>query len=236
VPSGRVISRRVPICPGRDSRFTLRQNLDQGNAWWVYYENPPDTFHPADDPHIELVQLVNGLKESEVNYEGGGFTINEHSQVIARMLAPAGYGGRSIHVVGLHGGVIATYCEPITFQHGLLSPLAMPGEGDIWQGPLCGTSYSFAAPGSPKAPSNNFDEVFVEIGGKKILLSTDAGITPYAPTVGPLAEFLAALRTQLPNGGRFRVNEHGRAFTSNGNIFIGVVPLSQWFKALTPLS
>jgi hypothetical protein len=236
MPAGRVISKRIPTCPGRDSRFTLRRNPDRGNAWWVYYEYPTDTFHPADDAHPELVLLVNTLKQAEVHYEGGGFSINEHGQVIARMSAPAGYGAQSIHVVGLTGGVIASYGETITFDNGTLSPLAPAVEGAVWAGPLCGVSYTFTAPGNPRPPSRNFDEVFVEIEGQIVQLSVDAGIDPYPPIAGPLATFLVALRRRLPIGGRFRVNEHGRAFTSKDNVFIGIVPLSDWFKPLTPLS
>jgi len=202
----------------------------------VYYENPTDTFHAADDSHAELVQLVNDLKESEVNSEGGGFSINEHFQVIARMTAPTPYARQSIHVVGLLGGTVAAYLQPITFDGGALSPLSTPTAGEQWPGPLCGTSYSFAAPNSRKAPSYNLDEVFVEIEGNKVLLSSESGVAPYPPISGPLFIFLASLRHQLPEGGRFRVNEHGRAFTSRDNVFIGIVPLSQWFKALTPLS
>jgi hypothetical protein len=236
MPTSRVISKRIPICPGRDSRFTIRRNPDQNNAWWVYYEYPTGTLHPADQAHPELVGLVNSLKESEVHYEGGGFSVNEHFQVIARMSAPAGYGGQAIHVVALDGGAVVTYDELLVFESGSLSPISTHLEGQVWTGPLCGTSYSFAAPGSPKYPSGNFDEVWIEIAGKKIQLSSAAGIDPYPPSAGPLADFLAALRRRLPEGGRFRVNEHGRAFTSEGSIFIGIVPLEDWFEPLTPLS
>ena len=237
MPTGRVIAKRIPTCPSRNSRFTIRRNSDQGDAWWVYYEYPTDILHPADDAHSELVQLVNALKEAEGNQEGGGFSINEHFQVIARMNAPAGYRGQSIHVVGLDGGEIATYKQTIVFEKGLLSPAATPLEGQVSVGPLCGMSYSFAASGNPQPPSRNFDEVSVKIEGQIVQLSVNARINPYPPKTGPLASFLAALRRQLQSeGGRFRVNEHGRAFTSDGNIFIGIVPLAQWFRPLTPLS
>lgn len=236
MPSGRVIPKRLPACPGRNSRFTIRHNPDRENGWWVYYESPDGTLLPSDDDHSDLVALVNSLKEAEGNAPGGGFSINEHFQVIARTTATPNYGGQSIHVVGLSGGVIAIYNQTIIFQDGLLLPTITPLEGEEWTGPLCGMTYSFAAPGSPKGPSRNFDEVFVEIDGQKHFLSTDVGTNPYPPTTGPLATFLAALRGQLPIGGRFRVNEHGRAFTSDNTTFIGVVPLAQWFKPLTPMS
>jgi len=236
MPTGRVISKRIPICPGRNARFTIRRNPDQGNLWWVYYEYPPDTFHPADDAHSDLVEVVNDLKQAEGNQEGGGFSINEHFQVIARTTAPAAYGGQSIHVVGLREGDVVTYEQTIVFENGMLSPTTTPLEGEKWEGPFCGTSYSFTKVGNPQAPSLNFDEVFIKIAGQVVQLSLDAGINPYPPKTGPLASFLAALRRQLPSGGRFRVNEHGRAFTSDGNIFIGIVPLTEWFKPLTPLS
>src|SRR5204863_222122 len=189
------------------------RNPDQGNSWWVYYEDPAGTLHPADDAHIELVQLVNALKEVEVNSEGGSFSINEHSQVIARMTAPVAYRGQSIHVVGLQGGDVLTYSPIISFENGTLSPTITPLEGERWEGPLCGMTYSFTAQGNPQDPSRNFDEIFVTIGGQVVQLSVDAKIDPYPPETGPLADFLAALRRQLQaKGGRFRVNEHRRAF------------------------
>lgn len=238
MPTSRVIPKRLPVSPGRDSRFTIRHNPDQDNEWWVYYEAPGADPIPADGAHRELVELVNSLKEAAGNQLGGSFSINEHQQVIARMTSPAAYPGHAIHVIGLLGGTgeVLTYAEIITFQGGTLSPLASPAEGAAWPGPLCGMSYTFAALDNPQPPSSNFDEVSVDINGQRVQLSTAAGISPYPPTSGPLSEFLAALRRQLPRGGRFRVNEHGRAFTSDENIFIGQVPLSQWFGPLTPLT
>jgi hypothetical protein len=236
MPSGRVIAKKLPVCPGRDSRFTIRHNPHRGSEWWVYYEAPEGAPVPSDDDHPDLISLVNGLKQAEGNAPGGGFSINEHFQVIARTRAPASYGGQSIHVAGLREGVIATYEEPILFQGGNLSPTITPIEGQTWTGPLCGMTYSFVKPGNPQLPSRNFDEVFVTVEGQVVQLSRDAGINPYPPASGPLASFLAALRRRLPSGGAFRVNEHGRAFTSRGNIYIGVVPLDQWFRPLTAMS
>jgi hypothetical protein len=238
MPTSRVIPKKLPSCPGRDSRFTIRHNRDQNNEWWVYYEPPGDDLIPADAAHRELVEVVNSLKEAEGNQAGGSFSINEHQQVIARMTSPAAYPGNAIHAIGLTEGTrdVYTYAAVITFQGGALSPLSMPAEGEVWPGPLCGMSYSFAAPSNPQTPSNNLDEVFVDINGQRVQLSADAGLSPYPPQVGPLSEFLAALRRQLPRGGRFRVNEHGRAFTSDENFFIGQVPLNQWFKPLTSVT
>jgi hypothetical protein len=238
MPTSRVIPKKLPSCPGRDSRFTIRHNPDQGNEWWVYYEPPGADRIPADGPHRELVDVVNSLKEAAGNQAGGSFSINEHQQVIARMTSPAAYPGNAIHVIGLLEGTgeVIIYSETITFLGGTLTPLATPAEGAAWTGPLCGMSYTFVAPGNPQPPSSNFDEVFVDINGQRVQLSTAAGHSPYPPPVGPLSEFLAALRRQLPIGGRFRVNEHGRAFTSDENIFIGQVPLNQWFTPLTPLT
>lgn len=238
MPTGRVIPKKLPSCPGRDSRFTIRHNPDRGGEWWVYYEPPGEDRVPADAAHRELIDVVNALKEAEGNQPGGSFSINEHRQVIARMTSPAAYPGQAIHVIGLREGTreVITYEEVITFQDGALTPLAMPAEGAAWPGPLCGMSYTFVAPGNPQPPSNNFDEVFVDVNGQRVQLSVAAGHSPYPPPAGPLREFLAALRNQLPAGGRFRVNEHGRAFTSDGNVFIGQVPLSHWFKPLTPVA
>jgi hypothetical protein len=233
MPASLVVPKRLPVCPGRDSRFTLRRNAAAGDDWWVHYEAPGKIFIPADDPHPDLVNLVNGLKEAEGNAPGGGFSINEHSQVIARMTAPAGYPQSAIHVVDISSGAVQEYSETITFQGGELDPTVEPEEGEPWPGPRCGTTYTFAAARNPKPPSHNFDEVWTEIEGHISLLSTHASAIPYPPNSGPLAAFLSALRRQLPQGGRFRVNEHCRAFTANENSFIGVVPLASWFPALT---
>lgn len=237
MPAGRVILKRQPISPGRNAKYTIRRNPNQSGAWWVYYEPRGADRIPADAAHRELVTLVNSLKEAEGNQPGGSFSINEHQQVIVRMRAPAAYGGNAIHVVGLDGGKgVTTYTKLITFQGGALNPTALPTEGDTWPGPLCGMSYMFAAPGNPQIPSKNLDEISVKIDGVTTQLSTDAALAVYPPPRGPLADFLAALRHKLPGGGRFRVNEYGRAFTPAGDIFIGQVPIAQWFKPLTPKS
>lgn len=227
---GRVIAHRHPACPGHDSRFTLRSNNElPGKPWWVHYK-ANSAFVPADLPHEELVSVVNDLKMQEIQREGGAFSINEHGQVIARMTAPPGHPGNAIHVVGLTGGIVYRYTAPIVF--GALDPTLLPNEGDPWAGPLCGMTYTFTAPGNPRPPSRSFDEVLVEIEGVTAQLSTSAGVAPYPPSTGSLAVFLQALRRQLPNGGPFRVNEHGRAFTSKRQRFIGCVPLDQWFRPL----
>jgi hypothetical protein len=103
-------------------------------------------------------------------------------------------------------------------------------EGEYWTGPRCGATYRFAAPGNPKPPSHNVDEIWTEVEGQIDLLATHLKPAEYPPKAGPLAEFLRALRRHLPLGGRIRVNEHGRAFTANENLFIGIVPLATWFR------
>jgi hypothetical protein len=236
---GRVISHRLPACPGRDSRFTIKHNDKQpGRPFWVFYEAPNDII-PADDPHTDLVALVNQLKEDAGNQPGGSFSINEHCQVVARMAAPAGAKENAVHVAAKDvSGNIMTYSARITFQQGQLDPTAAPTEGAAWTGPLCGMTYSFASPSNPKPPSRNLDEVWVEVEGRNVQLSEDAKIDPYPPPPGsgPLADLLAALRRQLPNGGRFRVNEHGRVFTSDSTIFVGTIPRGQWFRPLNARS
>lgn len=229
MPASRVIPKRIPVCPNRDSRFTIRRN---DGIWWVYYD-PPSGRIPADSAHTELVNLVNGLKAAEGNAPGGPFSINEHFQVIARMKAPPGYRQRALHVVGIAGGAVKRYTETITFQGGTLDPTVQPSEGSEWPGPRCGTTYSLAAPGNPKAPSLNFEEVWTEIEGKLEFLSKHTKSSSYPPTTGPLGAFLQALRRQLPQGGRFRVNEHGRAFTSDHDLYVGTVPRGVWFPPLT---
>jgi hypothetical protein len=231
---GRVIGTRLPCCPGKDSRYTLKRNFNQqGNPWWVHYEPPGGNPIPADDAHSELVALVNSMKTEMAQSQGGPFSINEHGQVIARARAPAGQ-GHTIHIINVSSrGVVSTYRTPITFQQGQLDPEANPEEGELWPGPLSGMTYKLAAPGNPKPPSRNQNEIFVEEEGKVLQISTHAGIRPYPPTAGSLARFLIALRRQLPRGGRFRVNEHGRAFTSNGFIFVGIIPRTEWFRPLT---
>jgi hypothetical protein len=232
MPASRVIPKRLPVCPGRDSRFAIRRNAANGNQWWVHYEAPGKDFIPADEPHKELVDLVNDLKEAEGNSAGGGFSINEHSQVIARMKAPFGYTQNTIHVVDISSGTVQTYGETITFQHGAISPIANIPEGALWSGPRCGATYRFAAPGNKKPPSHNLSEIWTEIDDQIDLLSKHLKPTPYPPTVGPLAVFMTSLRHLLPQGGRFRVNEHCRAFTADQNLFVGNVPLAHWFPPI----
>jgi hypothetical protein len=199
----------------------------------VYYEAPGGALLPADSDHQDLVNLVNELKEAEGNAAGGGFSINEHFQVIARMRAPAGYRQNTIHVVDIASGSVQKYPSTITFQGGAMDPTSTPDEGTPWPGPRCGSTYRFAAPGNRKPPSHNLDEVWTEIEGHIDLLSSHAQASPYPPTTGPVAAFLHALRRQLPSGGRFRVNEHGRAFTAEQNVFIGTVPLKSWFPPVS---
>lgn len=229
MPNSRVIPKRLPVCPNRDSRFSLRQH---GGSWWVHYQAPSGAYIPADAAHAQLVDLVNALKEAEGNAPGGAFSINERGQVIARMKAPPGYPQNAIHVVDISMGVVQTYNHTITFSGGAIDPTVMPNEGDPWPGPRCGLTYKFTAPGNKKPPSHNLDEVWTEVDGKDDLLSTHLGAAAYPPISGALAMFLAALRRQLPSGGRFRVNEHGRAFTADSNAFIGQVPLASWFPAI----
>src|SRR5205807_1841314 len=129
-------SKHAPVSPGRDSRFTLRHNPDQDNAWWVYYDQQGADPIPADKPHTELVELVNFLKETEGTGLGGGFSITEHSQVLARMTPTGGYSDQNaIHVVGIAQGSIVCYSQKITFQGGSLNPDVTPAEGDPWPGP-----------------------------------------------------------------------------------------------------
>ena len=235
MPIGRVVPKRIPVCPGRDSRFTIKHNSTMpGNPWWVYYDSIP-----ADDPHTELVTLVNEIKSQLCGSEGGGaFSINEHGQVIARMSAPGGYPGdaNALHAIGIDRGNVRSYAQPLIFNRGALDPRSAPAVGAPWVGPLCGTTYSFAAQGNPKSPSNNFDEIFIEVAGSTVLLSIDSGISRYPPASGPLASFLGELRRRLPDGGRFRVNEHGRAFTARDSLYVGTVPLTSWFRPLTAQS
>jgi hypothetical protein len=230
MPASRVIKKCLPVSPGKNSHFTIRHN---GGSWWVFCEAPDGTLVPADSPHQELVALVNELKASEGIAPGGGFSINEHFQVIARMAAPPGYKQNSIYVVDISTGLVKEYTETITFQSGALDPKAEPAEGDPWVGPLCGATYRFVAPGNRKPPNHNLDEIWTEIEGQIDLLSTHINPNSYPPKSGPLVAFLAALRRQLPQGGRFRVNEHGRAFTANENVFIGIAPLKFWFPPLS---
>lgn len=167
---------------------------------------------------------------------GGPFSINEHGQVIARAKATDGQ-GKTIHIINVTArGVVSTYGTSLLFQQGQLDPRAKPKEGETWPGPLSGMTYKLAAPGNPKPPSRKLDEIFVEEEGEVLQISTHAGIRPYPPTSGALARFLAALRRQLPRGGRFRVNEHGRAFTSNGFLYVGTIPRTEWFHPLSARS
>jgi hypothetical protein len=176
---------------------------------------------------------VNSLKEAEGNSAGGAFSINERGQVIARMKAPPGYPQNAIHVVDISTSAVRTYNQTITFGGGAIDPQAKPEEGSPWAGPRCGSSYSFAAPNNKKPPSHNLNEIWTEIDNQDDLLSTHIKPAVYPPVAGQLSLFLAALRRQLPLGGRFRVNEHCRAFTANNNLFIGEIPLAAWFPAIS---
>jgi hypothetical protein len=235
--AGRIIGTRLPCCPGKDSRLTLKHNRNHpGQPWWVFYEPPGDDPIPADDPHEELVEVVNSLKMEMAHTEGGPFSINEHGQVIARARAPAGP-GNTAHIINVTSrGTVSEYLVPILFRDGELDPQSTPGEGESWPGPLSGMTYKFAAPGNPQPPSRKLDEIFVTEEGIVLQISTQAGIAPYPPVGGCLARFLLALRRQLPQGGRFRVNEHGRAFTSNRAVYIGTIPKDEWFRPLTARS
>jgi hypothetical protein len=233
---GRVIPHRLPSRPGKDSLYIIRHNPNQlGNPWWVYYEDPNAGLIPADAAHLDLVELVNLLKVQAGGQEGGSFSINEHFQVIARTGAP-GHQTSSIHVIGIDGGRVCTHRLPLIFRlrGEVLDPTATELEGHRWPGPLCGSSYHFAAPRN--TISGNLDDVWKVVGGQRLYLSRESGVSQYPPSSGALANFLAALRRQFPEGGRFRVNEHGRAFTSNTNLYIGVVPLDMWFRPLTSRS
>jgi hypothetical protein len=235
MPTPRVTPKRAPVSPGRNSRFTLRRNFDQGGQWWVFHEPLGADPIPADQPHLELVELLGILKESEGQEAGGGFSINEHSQVIARTAPAGGYQNQqAVHIVGIRNGEVVAYTNLITFHGGMLDPSATPTVGDPWPGPACGTTYTFAAPNAPRAPLHNRDDIRIEVNGADVFLSGQCGIAPYPPTVGALATFLTELRALLPTGGRFRVNERGRAFTSNENLFVGVVPLDNWFRPILP--
>lgn len=236
--AGRIIGTRLPCCPGRDSKYTIKHNtMRSGSPWWVFYNPPGENPIPADDPHTDLVDLVNRLKAEMAQHSGGGtFSINEHAQVIARAGAPVGQ-GNAIHIIDVtNKGDVSSYAIPIVFQGGALDPRATPAEGTVWPGPLSGMSYSFAAPGNAKPPSRNFDEIFVEEEGTVHQISSHVGVTPYPPKGTLLSNFLQALRRRFPSGGRFRVNEFGRAFTSDGSIYIGTIPKAEWFRPLTARS
>jgi hypothetical protein len=210
----------------------LRHNPGEGNRWWVYCEGEDGALVAADLDHWGLVEIVNGIKGAVGAGPGGSFCINEHRQVIAKMNPPAGHEVNSIHAVGVLEGAVRTYSEVITFRQGRMDPTATPTEGSVWTGPPCGATYTLAAPENRKPPSNKLDEVWTEVAGMIEQLSKHVP-QAYPPNNGPLATFLAALRRQLPGGGRFRVNEHGRAFTSNGNLFVGLVPQETWFPAIS---
>ena len=235
MPISRVTPKRLPVSTGRDSRFTIKHNSAQDNAWWVYYEPPAGDPIPADHAHSELVERVNRLKELEGNSPGGGFSINEYGQVIARMKAGVGP-QNSWHVVDVSSGSVFAYPHTITFLQGDLDPTATPVRGTVWTGPLCGTTYTFAATNAKAPPSNNLDDIRIKVNGIPVQLSMDTGIWPYPPPSGPLLAFLTALRECLPIGGRFRVNEKGRAFTSNDNLYVGIVPPHpNWFRPISPM-
>jgi hypothetical protein len=154
--AGRIIGTRLPCCPGKDSRFTIKHNTEQpGNPWWVFYEIPGGNPIPADDPHEELVELVNSMKREISHSDGGGaFSINEHGQVIAKAQDTSG-AGNTVHIVNVTNRGVSSYSTPLVFSNGLLDPRVLPEEGEAWPGPLSGMTYSFAAPGNAQVPSRS---------------------------------------------------------------------------------
>src|SRR5687768_5921559 len=108
MPTSRVILKRLPTCPGKNSRFHIRKNRAKGGALWIYYIPSGGSPIPADHPHTALVALINELKGIEGRQQGGGFSINEHQQVIAHTSALTGYGGQSVHIIGVRGGNVVT--------------------------------------------------------------------------------------------------------------------------------
>jgi hypothetical protein len=198
----RAFSLGLSATPERESDFAeqegdLTEPVEEENYNPVSFDETV-TGIPADFAHKDLVELVNGLKEAEGLGAGGGFGINEHFQVVARMAAPAGYKQNSIYVIDTSSGMVKTYTETTTFQGGAITPKAELEEGDPWTGPRCGATYRFAAPGNKKPPTHNLDEIWTEVEGQIDLLSTHLRSGSYPPTAGPLAAFLAALRRQLP--------------------------------------
>jgi hypothetical protein len=101
------------------------------------------------------------------------------------------------------------------------------------------TPYSFPAVDSAKGDSGFYDEVYyTPEGGGEVVLSKELNLNPYPPNPnsGKLFDFLTALRKYIATGGSFRVNEHGRAFTTSNNVYIGTIPFEKWFPALTARS
>lgn len=235
MPVSRVVLKHLPVCPGKDSRFTLRRNHAQGGEWWVYYDFEGEDI-PSDQAHSELVERVLQIKEQLGGTEGGSFSINEHSQVIARMSGPPGSNRNSIHAVDVAGGKVFTYSNVITFRGGELDPTLTPEEGSPWEGPLCGTTYTFGAAWKRDNKSANYEDVRIKDTEDRLSLQV-TGHSSYPPASGQLADFLAALRRVLPEGGRFRVNEHRRAFTSDPpSVFIGIAPPHpEWFRPIAAI-
>ena len=229
----RVVPKQLPVCPSRDSRFTLKQNYAEGGVWWVYYASAGGDI-PADQAHPKLVERILQIKQQLVGTEGGSFSINEHFQVIARMSGPPNSNRESIHAVDVAGGTVFTYSNLITFQGGVLDPTVATTEGTPWTGPLCGSTYIFGVAGKRDNISGNYEDVRIKDTEERLSLHA-TGFSSYPPPSGSLADFLAALRRVLPVGGRFRVNEHCRAFTSDSpSAFIGIAPpYPDWFRPIS---
>ncbi|HEV7406510.1 MAG TPA: hypothetical protein VGO11_26400 [Chthoniobacteraceae bacterium] len=224
----KVIPKQLPMRPGKNSRYTLKRAFGE---WWVHYQSTSGDI-AADQPHPLLAERINRLKLISHD-EGGSFSINEHSQVIARMKGPTGSDRDSIHVVDIGGGAVFAYPNVITFQNGALDPTSILSEGTPWTGPLCGSTYTFSISGKRDNTSGQFEEILIKDSSERLSQHV-SGIPSYPPPQGPLAEFLAALRRVLPGGGRFRINEHRRVFTSNPpHFFVGIAPPSPlWFRPI----
>jgi hypothetical protein len=229
----RVVPKLLPVCPGRDSRFTLKRNYTEGGEWWVHYTSPGGDI-PADQAHPGLVERILKIKKQLVGTEGGSFSINEHFQVIARMSGPHNSNLESVHAVDVAGGTVFIYRNVITFQGGVLDPTVATTEGSPWKGPLCGATYTIGVPGKRDNISGNYEDVRIKDTEERLSLHA-SGFSSYPPPSGSLADFLAALRRVLLGGGRFRVNEHRRAFTSDSPYaFIGIAPqYPGWFRPIS---
>lgn len=211
-------------------KYFIQRNPDvSGRPWWVYVKNEAVTT-PADDAHEELVSLVLTLKrEMGAELGGGSFFLNEHSQVIASANPPLGWNANSVYLVGVNEtGDVLRYRKPLTFGDGIMDSSAMPAEGDIWTGPAVGVRYAF----NDALPDEKMVCFKFERKGPRLFLSHD--LEERGLTFGlELARFNDALHRVMDfGGGRFYVNEQGRAFSARSCEFIAQVPLESWFRAL----
>jgi len=103
-----------------------------------------ETWHMSTVEHLELVKMVNKIKEEVSGSPGGPFYINEYRQVVV----PAGSNERQMYLAGEYSAPLDFKFEGKTISTRPVSPNGTPLQpGDKWLGPRVGIRYTLAAGG-----------------------------------------------------------------------------------------